>query len=144
MSEVARNVELESVDGAQVLRFDLKRTTLISIEYQDEAWAITLGPSISTTTTPVDVERNVQGDGSSVLRLPFGESGRLHVLSDKSVGDRIYVVSGSAPVRGILKSHRFPQVKILRSSQGLAVVPSADGIDIELLGEDLVISRPDG
>ncbi|GHB32372.1 hypothetical protein GCM10007094_21470 [Pseudovibrio japonicus] len=144
LSDVARNVELESVDGAQVLRFDLKRTTLLSIEYQDEAWAITLGPSISTKTTPVNVERNVQGDGSNVLRLPFGESGRLHVLSDKSVGDRIYVVSGSAPVRGILKSHQFPQVKILRSSQGLAVVPSADGIDVELLGEDLVISRPGG
>ncbi|WP_208990336.1 hypothetical protein [Pseudovibrio brasiliensis] len=144
LSDLARNVELEEVDAAQVLRFDLKRTTLISIEYQDEAWAITLGPSISTKTEPVDVERNVQGDGSNVLRLPFGESGRLHVLTDKSVGDRIYVVSGAAPVRGILKSHRFPQVQILRSSQGLAVVPSADGIDVELSGEDLVISRPDG
>jgi tetratricopeptide (TPR) repeat protein len=144
LSDLARKVELDEVDGAQVLRFDLKRTTLISIEYQDDAWAITLGPSISTKTEPVDVERNVQGDGSNVLRLPFGASGRLHVLTDKSVGDRIYVVSGPAPVRGILKSHRFPQVQILRSSQGLAVVPSADGIDVELSGEDLVISRPDG
>ncbi|SDR37128.1 hypothetical protein [Pseudovibrio sp. Tun.PSC04-5.I4] len=144
LSDLARNVELEETDGAQVLRFDLKRTTLLSIEYQDEAWAITLGPSISTKTKPVDVERNVQGDGSSILRLPFGASGRLHTLTDKSVGDRIYVVSGPAPVRGILKSHRFPQVQILRSSQGLAVVPNADGIDVELSGDDLIISRPDG
>ncbi len=144
LSDLARNVELDEVDGAQVLRFDLKRNMLISIEYQDEAWAITLGSSISTKTEAVDVERNVQGDGSNVLRLPFGASGRLHVLTDKSVGDRIYVVSGPAPVRGILKSHRFPQVEILRSSQGLAVVPGADGIDVELSGEDLVISKPDG
>ncbi|KZL21344.1 hypothetical protein PsAD2_00635 [Pseudovibrio axinellae] len=144
LSDLARNVELEEIDDAQVLRFDLKRTTLISIEYQDDAWAITLGPTISTKTAPVNVERNVQGDGSNILRLPFGANGRLHSLTDKSVGDRIYVVSGPAPVRGILKSYLFPQVQVLRSSQGLAVVPSADGVDVELTGEDLVISRPDG
>ncbi len=144
LSDLARNVHLEEVDEAQIVRFDLKRTTLISIEFQDGAWAITLGPSISSKTESVDVERNVQGDGSSILRLPFGAGGRLHTIADKSVGDRIYVVSGPAPARGILKSRSFPQVQILRSSQGLAVVPKADGIDVELSGEDLVISRPDG
>lgn len=144
LSDMARNVDLSVGESAQALRFDLKRTTLLSVEYQDDAWAVTLGPSIISQTTPVDVERNVQGDTSSVLRLPFGPGGQLHVLDDEEVGDQVYVVTGTAPVRGIIKSHRFPQVNILRSSQGLAVVPNADGVDVELMGEDLVISRPDG
>ncbi|OKL45294.1 tetratricopeptide repeat protein [Pseudovibrio exalbescens] len=128
----------------QLVRMRLRRAVLASASAGSDRWILHVGPSISEPSQPLKVERNVQGDGAAVLRVALGRGGRIHALKDPDVGDTIYAVTAPGPARGVIKPHRYSQLQFLQSIHGIAVTLFADGVSVEVNGEDVVVSRDDG
>ncbi|MDX5594159.1 hypothetical protein [Pseudovibrio sp. SPO723] len=128
----------------QVIRMRLKRSTLASFSAEKDRWVLSVGPSVTEPSAPLQVERNVQGDGEAVLRVAVGQGAALHEIRDPDVGDVIYAVTVKGPARGLIKPHRYTQLQFLQSLQGVAVTLYADGVNVEVSGEDVLITRDDG
>ncbi len=115
-----------------------------SVQTEDDGLNITLnhepipvGAGIALTPVP---------GPAGVYHLNAGLTALGHVaeLDDPVVGDRIMVTPTLLSGVGVGVERLFPEFEILPSFQGLAVVPSADDLEMHATAEGVVVSRPDG
>ncbi|WP_257099116.1 tetratricopeptide repeat protein [Pseudovibrio flavus] len=144
VTRYAEDVKTQSHDDHQIVTMELKRAALASVEFLDQGWQLTLGETIAAPTKAVAVKRHIQGDGTPLLRIPFGDPSALHKIDDPYVGDTVFVVTALPPVRGAIKPQRFAELSVLRSSHGLALVPLADDLSVTLAGDDVLVERAKG
>jgi tetratricopeptide (TPR) repeat protein len=143
-SKTIRSVAIAREDDAQVVRLKLERPRLVSVEPQDSGWLITIGEAMAGGTKPLVVARNIVGPGRTSITIPFDEPQKAHWLDDADVGDRLLVVTGLGPTRGLIKGQDFVDFRALGSAQGIAVQPFADDIKAELSADKVILTRPGG
>ncbi|MEA2981217.1 MAG: hypothetical protein QOF09_3040, partial [Alphaproteobacteria bacterium] len=143
-SKTIRSATVAREDDAQVVRLKLERPRLTSVEPQDSGWLITIGEAMAGATKPLVVARNVIGPGRASITIPFDDPRKAHWLSDADTGDRLLIVTGLGPTRGLLKSQDFVDLRALASAQGLAVQPFADDLTAELSADKVILARPGG
>ncbi len=144
LKETADNVQHRTYGSWQLIRIDLSANVLTTLGADGSKWIVSIGDMILEPSKPLAIDRNVRNDGSTVLRIPFGEASAIHQIDDRRVGDKIVVVTGFAPARGLLKPQRFAEVRSFVSSQGIAVTPLTDDLRIYSLGDDIIIEREGG
>ena len=127
-----------------MVRLKLERPRLVSVEPQDSGWLITIGDAMAGGTKPLVVARNIVGPGRTSITIPFDEPQKAHWLDDADVGDRLLVVTGLGPTRGLIKGQDFVDFRALGSTQGIAVQPFADDIKAELSADKVILTRPGG
>lgn len=128
----------------QTVTLDLADRALTTIGTDGAGWVLTIGDMILEPSRPMQLERNVRGDGSSALRVAFGKPQTTHVIEDPDVGDRIFAVTGFGPARGLIKSQTFAELQTLTSAHGLAVVPQVDDLQMTFAGDDVILEREGG
>ncbi len=106
-SKTIRSAAVSREDDAQVVRLKLERPRLTSVEPQDFGWLITVGEAMAGATKPLIVARNIVSPGRTSITIPFDEPQKAHWLSDADGGDKLLVVTGLGPTRGLIKSHDF-------------------------------------
>jgi len=143
-SKTIRSAKVVSDDGAQVVRVTLERPRLTSIESQDLGWLLTIGDAMAGASRPLIVARNVVAPGRASIAVPFNDPQRPHWLPDPEMGDKILVVTGLGPARGLPRAQDFIELRALASVQGLAVVPIADDLKVELSADKVLLTRPGG
>ena len=143
-SKTIRSAAVAREDDAQVVRLKLERPRLVSVEPQDSGWLITIGDAMAGGTKPLVVARNIVGPGRTSITIPFDEPQKAHWLDDADVGDRLLVVTGLGPTRGLIKGQDFVDFRALGSAQGIAVQPFADDIKAELSADKVILTRPGG
>ena len=143
-SKTIRSAAVAREDDAQVVRLKLERPRLVSVEPQDSGWLITIGDATAGGTKPLIVARNIVGPGRTSITIPFDEPQNAHWLDDADVGDRLLVVTGLGPTRGLIKGQDFVDFRALGSTQGIAVQPFADDIKAELSADKVILTRPGG
>jgi tetratricopeptide (TPR) repeat protein len=131
-------------DDAQVVRVKLERPRLVSAEPQDSGWLITIGEVMAGVTKPLVVARNMVGPGRTSITIPFDGPQQAHWLDDADVGDRLLVVTGFGPARGLLKGQDFVDLRALGTAQGIAVQPFADDLKAELSADKVILTRAGG
>ncbi len=131
-------------DDAQVVRVKLERPRLVSAEPQDSGWLITIGEAMAGTTKPLVVARNMVGPGRTSITIPFDAPQQAHWLDDADVGDRLLVVTGFGPTRGLIKGQDFVDLRALGSAQGIVVQPFADDLKAELSADKVILTRTGG
>jgi tetratricopeptide (TPR) repeat protein len=127
-----------------VVRIRLDRPKLISVAADDSVWKVTLGSEVVEPTQPLAVSRSVAGSSRSSIEIMVGKARHLHRIEDPDAGDKLIVVTAPAPARGILKSQDFVEFRALGSAHGIALQPFADDLDVELLADKVVVTRPAG
>ena len=133
-----------SEDGAAVVRLRLSRPRLVSVDNDGPAWTVTIADTVATASQPLAITRVMVGRDRANLIVPFPHPGKLHVLHDPAVGDRLLVMTGLAPVRGFLRARDFVELDVLASRQGVVVKPIADDVTGKV-GQDIVtFARPGG
>jgi tetratricopeptide (TPR) repeat protein len=126
----------------QFVRIKLERPRLASFSAGEDSWTIAIGDVVLDPTLPLAVTRN-SGSRPSVA-VAFEKPQAMHRLVDPDIGDTLYVVTGFAPARGLLKEQDFLEFHILASTHGIVIQPLADDVDTELAGDKALISRPPG
>ncbi|MEP4033533.1 hypothetical protein [Roseibium polysiphoniae] len=144
LAETAENIQVEEHDGYQVLRLDLNDPVLATVGLDGNSWSLVIGDMILEPSIPLRLERNVRGDGGSVLRVLYKDPQNIREIIDPFVGDKIALVTGFGPPRGLLKQQRFVDLDALSSAQGIAMALKSDGVTMELLGDDVIIEKVGG
>ena len=86
-------------------------------------------------------------DGAAIraaLTATMAGASRVVWLDDPVVGDKIAVVPALAPSKGLPSRREFVDLALLPSAQGLAVEPIADDIAVSSDGDLVTIGRPKG
>lgn len=144
LAETAERIDVEHFDDYQILRLDMNDPVLATVGVDGNAWSLVIGDMILEPSIPLQLERNVRGDGGSVLRVLYRDPQHIREITDPFVGDTISLVTGFGPPRGLLKPQKFVDLEALSSAQGIAIVSRSDGIKMQVLGDDVIIEREGG
>ncbi|MET1411293.1 hypothetical protein ABVF61_03440 [Roseibium sp. HPY-6] len=144
LAETAETIEVKHFEDYQILRLDMNDPVLATVGVDGNAWSLVIGDMILEPSIPLQLERNVRGDGGSVLRVLYRDPQHIREVEDPFVGDTISLVTGFGPPRGLLKPQRFVDLEALSSAQGIAIVSKSDGINMQVLGDDVIIEREGG
>ncbi len=137
---------LEATAGGdwQTIRIDLDRDALATVGVDGSSWIMTIGETILEPSRPLTLERTVRGDGGATIAIPFKGPARVRSVPDPYVGDRVQVVTGFGPARGVLKPQSFTEFDALMSAHGVAVLPKADDLEVKIEGDAIILERPRG
>jgi hypothetical protein len=139
------DVTIIKTNEGQLLRLRLKGGWLTSAESDGKNWTIHFGDAVTASTRPLSVQRTSEETGAA-LAVPVEEAakGKVHRVADPDIGDELFVVTALNPVRGILRAQDFVEFRLLPSAHGVAVLPLADDLKIELRSDYVIIGRPKG
>ena len=127
-----------------MVRLKLERPRLVSVDPQDTGWLINIGEAMVGEAKPLIVARNIVGPGRSSIAIPFADPAKAHWLADPEAGDRLLVITGFGPARGLMKAQDFVDLRTLASAHGIAVQPFADDLKAELSVDKVLLARPEG
>ncbi|WP_434051198.1 MAG: hypothetical protein RDA78_18020 [Roseibium sp.] len=144
LAEISETIEVKQFDDYQIIRLDMNDPVLATVGVDGNAWSLVIGDMILEPSIPLQLERNVRGDGGSVLRVLYRNPQHIRKIVDPFVGDTISLVTGFGPPRGLLKPQKFVDLEALSSAQGIAIVTRSDGINMQVLGDDVIIEREGG
>ena len=138
------------VRNYMVFRFRVRSDLKPVVRRQGKRWAVEFRASNVRPAKPVTIARTGKTAKDTVIRLAGASANKILVLLDPEVGDTIHVGPVLNPGVGVVKALDFAQFRVLRSAQGVAVVPRVDdlrlstrrkGLEISLAG-GLAISAP--
>ena len=139
-----RKVEQVLSDTTRIVRFQLDDVAFASTSAEDNAWVLTLGTMIVTPSAPISLKRGFRTDGRAKMSIRFQDVAEVHQIKDPEVGDKLYVVTGFGPQRGMLKPQEFVEFSVLRSAHGIAIRPLADDLRVRRRGDGILITRTGG
>ncbi len=143
-SQTIRSAHVEFDDDAQIVRLRLERPRLVSVEAEDAGWSVAIGDAMQSTVKPLTIARNVVTAARTSISIPFEEPRKAHWLNDLDIGDRLLVVTGMGPARGLVRTQDFVDLRALASAHGIAVQPFADDLQAELSVDKVLLVRPSG
>lgn len=143
-SQTIRSAELSRDDDAQIVRLRLERPRLVSVEAEETGWSVAIGDAMQSTVKPITIARNVVTPTRTSISIPFDEPRKAHWLNDPDVGDRLLVVTGTGPARGLVRTQDFVDLRALATAHGIAVQPYADDLHAELSVDKVLLVRPMG
>ncbi|MBO6755855.1 MAG: hypothetical protein JJ902_05980 [Roseibium sp.] len=144
LSDMAETIDVSQYDGFQVLRIDLSDPVLATVGLDGNAWSLVIGDMILEPSIPLRLERNIRGDGGSILRVLYKDPQNIRKIEDPFVGDAISLVTGFGPPRGLLKAQNFVDLNALSSAQGVAIAAKSDDVSVKILGDDIIIEKDGG
>lgn len=136
----ARRFDPVEGEGFTALRIASPETASVSAHAEGAAWVIALGGAAALPPA-VSVARDEDGSAALIAHTPGATSALW--LTDPSVGDRLAVVTATAP-SGAPAPRSFVDARLLASAQGLALQPVADDLAVSVEGERVRIGRPRG
>ena len=129
--------------GGIVVGLTLDPQVLVTAIPEDLGWKLNLGDSILTPTPSVGVQRVPGEDGGQVI-INLEAAGSVTRFKDPDVGDELIFVMAGSPVQGLISQREFADFHLMSTAQGLVVNPKADGIDVQLDDQQVIITRERG
>jgi hypothetical protein len=143
-SQTIRSAEVTREGDAQVVRLRLERPRLTSVEAEEADWTVAIGESMQGAVKPITIARNVVTSTRTSISIPFEQPHKAHWLSDPDIGDKLLVVTGSGPARGLVRTQDFVDLRAIATAHGIAVQSFADDLQAELSVDKVLLVRPSG
>jgi tetratricopeptide (TPR) repeat protein len=123
------------------LRVEAPKTLAVSASVEGGTWTVRIGGDAGAVGG-ISVDRDPSGEPALVFNM--AGSGRAIWLTDPVVGDRFAAVTAVGPAKGFPQRRRTVDLHVLPSAQGLAIETVADDLSIAADGDRVVVSRPRG
>jgi hypothetical protein len=133
----------EVAPGITAFRLAAPVSMSVTASAAGNSWVLAIGNTVPELPERLQLIRQTTGS-STTMRATMPGATQVVWLKDPDALDRIAVVMGFAPARGLLDGRRFVEFVALPSRQGLAVQAVADDLVVSIEGNDAVISRPSG
>jgi tetratricopeptide (TPR) repeat protein len=143
-SKVIRSANVSREGASQVIRLKLERPRLISVAAEQSSWSVSIGDVGHGTAKPLSIARNIVGPGRTSITIPFDDPRQMHWLADPDIGDKLLVVTGLGPARGLMRGQDFVELRALATAQGIAIQSYADDLKAELSVDKVLLIRPGG
>lgn len=138
-------IEPVPATGGSAFRTRIGALVWPKIERQGTSWKITPSSRL-TGTPPFELKIDPEPDfllGARLL-VRAADAATVVTLSDPDVGDRLQVVPLPAPGNAIPESHRYADLELLPSYQGVVVRPIADAITVRPVKEGVEVTAAGG
>lgn len=132
------------IGPSYVVSFELGEAGFPAIQKADAGYEISFLKDPKPDTLSPRMAFMPHPSGAMQVGIQLGHIGHRVEVHDPVSNDRMIVVPTLTQGLAHQLPLRFAEFTLLPSSQGVAVVPIADDIEIQLSGERVTISRPEG
>ena len=145
-SELMGSVEPVPATGGSVFRTKIGPMVWPTVERQGTTWRILSSGRPATMGSAGDLRVEPDPDfllGARLLvRAP--DAANVVQFADPDVGDRIQVVPLPSPGRGLPEPHRYPDLEVMPSYQGVVVRPISDNVTVRAIKEGVELTTAGG
>ncbi len=127
-----------------IVRLILQPDYKPSVRRDGLLWVIDLTGESSEPSSPIDVQAPVQLTNGMGMALGVKEPGNVIDFIDPEVGDTIVVVPVGEIGAGVYPGHDTPDLQLLATLQGVAIVPHTDAIDVKTSRSGVTVAMPGG
>ena len=138
-----RDAELVDLAEGRALRIPLQPGESAEIATRGTGLVLAIGETMATSRVLL-LDRQLTRDGLASAFVLLTGAGRALRLHDPGSGEEIIAVTAALPARGLPREQSFIDFRLLQSSHGLALVPRADDLSIEIMADGIAITRPGG
>ncbi len=142
--DLVSRVEASREKNAAIFRFQLNREVIARLSPEGNVWSLTLSDDVPAPTMPLQVVRQTDQQGRSVVALTGIDASQIVWLADDVIGDRVAVATAHGPARGVAKPHKLVEFTVLPSVHGVAVAAVADDVTVEKSASQVSILRARG
>jgi tetratricopeptide (TPR) repeat protein len=145
-SELMGAVEPVPATGGSVFRTKIGPMVWPTVERQGTTWRILSSGRPANMGSAGDLRVEPDPDfllGARLLvRAP--DAANVVQFADPDVGDRIQVVPLPSPGRGLPEPHRYPDLEVMPSYQGVVVRPISDNVTVRAIKEGVELTTAGG
>ena len=145
-SELMGSVEPVPATGGSVFRTRIGPMVWPTVERQGTTWRILSSGRPASMGSAGDLRVEPDPDfllGARLLvRAP--DAANVVQFADPDVGDRIQVVPLPSPGRGLPEPHRYPDLEVMPSYQGVVVRPISDNVTVRAIKEGVELTTAGG
>jgi tetratricopeptide (TPR) repeat protein len=135
-------------DKGQAIRIRLNRPQMHTLSSDELApgsrWTLTFADKVLAPAQPLMVLRNMTDPVHANIAVSLANGGELHRITDPDAGDTLLVVTGSIPIRGLIKRQDFVDFTLLDTAHGVVVRPNSDSVAVEVAPDKVIVSKPGG
>ncbi len=141
---IFHGIEQMPSDRATVLRMNTVAGVNPEIKRDGLAWILNFRKRPLKALTAIEVKAQPNSPVGARLFIPVADPGAAIIVKDPEVGDSIVAVPVITLGRGIAQTYEYPQVRILKSAQGVVIAPKSDAIKVRTLRQGISVSSLDG
>ncbi|WP_042693956.1 membrane protein, partial [Azospirillum sp. B506] len=145
-SELMGAVEPVPATGGTVFRTKIGPMVWPTVERQGTTWRILSSARPANMGSVGDLRVEPDPDfllGARLLvRAP--DAANVVQFADPDVGDRIQVVPLPSPGQGVPEPHRYPDLEVMASYQGVVVRPISDNVTVRAIKEGVELTTAGG
>ncbi len=131
------------IPNATALRYRLRTGFDIAVAERGRRWFVYLKSGIAVPRRLLDPHVETGENGPRVF-IPVDDPGPRIDLTDPDIGDTISVVPVPGNAVGLMRERRFPQFTLLKSGQGVVVVPLDERIEVRRYTNGVAIQTDGG
>lgn len=131
-------------EGGVALVLPLHERVLVSVVEEGADWRISAGEMLQTTGRPISVSRNWRDNGRGSVTFDLKATRNVLKFEDRLVGDMLIVATARGPSQSMQAPQSFVEFQALQTSQGVAIVPIADDLNVAAAPDNVVVSRAGG
>ncbi len=140
-----RVTAMETIDlpNATVLRYRLRGGYDVAVAERGRRWFVYLKDG-ATVPRRVLSPRVEIGEAGARVFVPIDDPGPRIDVTDPDVGDTISIVPIPGNAVGMIRDRRFPQFTLLKSAQGVVVVPLDERVEVRRYTNGVAIQADGG
>lgn len=126
------------------VRMVVPSTTQAEVRQDGDEWTVVFSERIDSPPRPINVRRDARRGRLGRILVDMSSPREVRWIDDPMVGDRIAAVTAGGPVEGLATRRTFVGGALLPSAQGIAVQAVADDVAVSIIGGGAVVGRPEG
>lgn len=139
-----QDVEAWRGDTYAAIRFVIDTTTQTDISAEGSAWTVTFTDVLPRPPEQIPIVRETPPREPARIDLTMDQIRSIVDFVDPLVGDRLWVITADGHKRGVITSRRFLEAAFLPSAHGVAIQKLADDLSISQTPHGARLSRPGG
>ncbi|MCJ9430349.1 hypothetical protein [Kordiimonas marina] len=139
VTERIRSIDVEANPDALVLRMAIRAGQNAVVERQEKSWILSLKDTPAKPRFPLAPERQGADSQGQQIYIPATDIGRKITVEDPAIGDNMIILPMLHEGRGMAMTYNYAAVNILETSQGIAIIPLSDLVNVERFPKGVAI-----
>ena len=134
-----------NVEGGSALVFPVEQNgLLVGADEAGTSWHIALAGSLASTGRSIALTRNWSASGDGYVSANISGARKIIRISDPQVHDKLLVATARGGMQSMQVARSFIEFQALKTTQGMAILPLADDLNVAAAPDAVIISRQNG